>query len=151
MFRGVATRVRFSFSPRFSPSLPVDYLLCLPLLRLRQSCPSIRCCCFSSVSFKMRMQLPLSESPMPAKFCSLPGQSPDLSTQPILVIEVPRELCNPKTTFKYFGKTLDHDNVVSPNRWKCIGQILLIYTHKQQVCLLPNWLSLLHHVGFSCD
>jgi hypothetical protein len=52
----------------------------------------------------------------PSKFRSSSGPSPNLSTQPVLVIEAPREPCDPHATNKCFGMTLDHTNVVSPNR-----------------------------------
>jgi hypothetical protein len=99
----------------------------------------------SSSSCKMRLKLPPSGLPSsapppcllsPAKFRYSVGRGPDLSTQPVLAIETPRELCNPKTTNKYFSKTMDLSNAVSPERWKCIGQILLICTHEEQACFL---------------
>jgi hypothetical protein len=93
----------------------------------------------------MRLKLPPSGLPSsapppylspPAKFRYSVGRCPDLSTQPVLAIEIPRELCNPKTTNKYFSKTMDFSNAVCPERWKYIGQILLIHTHEEQVCFL---------------
>jgi hypothetical protein len=64
------------------------------------------------------------------------GPPPNLYNQPVLVIEVPRELCNENTTNKYFAQatsSLDLGTVISPTRWKFIGQFLLIYTNREQV------------------
>jgi hypothetical protein len=64
------------------------------------------------------------------------GSPPNLPNQPVLVIEVPRELCNENTTNKYFAQatsSLDLGKVVSPSRWKYIGKFLLVYTNREQV------------------
>ena len=61
---------------------------------------------------------------------------PNLSDQPVLVIEIPRELVNDKTTLKYFnqaGSILELDQMISPRRWQYIGQFLLIHTKEEQV------------------
>jgi hypothetical protein len=63
-------------------------------------------------------------------------RAPKLSDQPILVIEIPRELVNEKTTLKYFnqsGSTLELDSTISTRRWQFIGQFLLIHTKEEQV------------------
>lgn len=73
--------------------------------------------------------------PTPRNF-SLKDDAPDFGKQPILVIEVPRELVNKKTRSKYFGQkrsTLDLDLVIAPDRWKFIGKFLLVYTNQEQV------------------
>ena len=67
---------------------------------------------------------------------SLKEPPPDLGKQPVLVIEVPRELVNSKTTSKYFDQkrsTLDLDLVIAPDRWKFIGKFILVYTNIEQV------------------
>ena len=71
--------------------------------------------------------------PTPRNF-SLKDDAPDFGKQPILVIEVPRELVNKKTRSKYFGQkrsTLDLDLVIAPDRWKVIGKFLLVYTNQE--------------------
>jgi hypothetical protein len=63
-------------------------------------------------------------------------RTPKLSEQPVLVIEIPRELVNENTSLKYFsqlGDTLELDLPISTRRWRFIGQFLLIHTKEEQV------------------
>jgi hypothetical protein len=65
-----------------------------------------------------------------------PRRTLKLSDQPVLVIEIPRELVNEKTSLKYFnqsGSTLDLDSTIFTGRWQFIGQFLLFHTKEEQV------------------
>jgi hypothetical protein len=65
-------------------------------------------------------------------------RAPKLSDQPVLVIEIPRELVNEKTSLKYFKQSRDFlelESLISTRRWRYIGQFLIIHPKEEQVRL----------------
>jgi hypothetical protein len=62
--------------------------------------------------------------------------SPNLYNQPVLVIEVPREFIDPATKFRYLDQPtqgMQMKKKLSLPRLKYIGQVLIIYTNREQV------------------
>jgi hypothetical protein len=62
--------------------------------------------------------------------------SPKLEEQPVMVLEIPREIVFPNTTSKYFNQTsavLKLRQNVRPIRWRYIGKFLIIPTNLEQV------------------
>jgi hypothetical protein len=61
-----------------------------------------------------------------------------LSDQPVLILEVPREIVDntADATVSYFQQdaaTLEKSEMMSRSRWRFIGKFILIYTAPEQV------------------
>jgi hypothetical protein len=60
----------------------------------------------------------------------------DLSIQPVLVLEIPREQVYPETETKYYSQgtsILELEKKVSFTRWKYIGQFVILDSDVEQV------------------
>jgi hypothetical protein len=71
-----------------------------------------------------------------------------LSDQPVLILEVPREIVDntADATVSYFQQDaaiLEKSEMISHSRWRFIGKFILIYTAPEQVSrtapMLPNF------------
>ena len=63
---------------------------------------------------------------------------PNYNHQPVLVLELPRELVLPTTSCRYYKQPLSDlhmNDKVSFERWRFIGRFLIVHTQKEQVSL----------------